>query len=109
MVQGAETQNTLHIEVGMNYYYELDQRTKKASEERWLLWCMPNCSPAEGGRMCFKTHDDFVANSTRVWVENANGVYLVKPVWGIHRPIDPYEFTMIKLRARTIKWWQDHD
>jgi len=107
MVQGAETQNTLHIEVGMNYYYELDQRTTKATEERWLLWCMPNCSPAEGGRMCFKTHDDFVSQSTRVWVENANGVYLVKPVWGIHRPIDPHEFTMIKLRARTIKWWQN--
>jgi hypothetical protein len=37
-------------------------------------------------------------------------VYLVKPVWGIHRgQADPHEFTMIKLRARTIKWWQDHE
>jgi hypothetical protein len=97
------------MESELNYYYELDQRTKKAFEENWLLWCMPNCSPAEGGRMCFKTHDDFVAASTRVWLENANGVYLVKPVWGIHRPTDPTEFTMIKLRARTIKWWQDHE
>ena len=93
----------------MNYYYELDTRTRKAAEERWLLWCMPNCSPAEGGRMCFKTHDDFVANSTRVWIENANSVYLVKPVWGIHRPIDPHEFTMIKLRAKTIRWWRDEE
>jgi hypothetical protein len=74
----------------MNYYYELDERTHKAKLEQWHLWCMPNCSPAEGGRMCFKTH-----------------VYLVKPVWGIHRPADPTEFTMIKLRAKTIKWWQD--
>jgi hypothetical protein len=32
---------------------------------------------------------------------------LVKPIWGIHRPTDTHEFTMIKLRARTIKWWQD--
>jgi hypothetical protein len=95
------------MESELNYYYELDQRTRKATEERWLLWCMPNCSPAEGGRMCFKTHDDFVSQSTRVWLENANSVYLVKPVWGIHRPIDPHEFTMIKLRARTIKWWRD--
>ena len=91
----------------MNYYYELDERTTKANLERWLLWCMPNCSPAEGGRMCFNTHDDFVAASTRVWLENANGVYLIKPVWGIRRSIDPHEFTMIKLRARTIKWWED--
>jgi hypothetical protein len=69
---------------------------------------MPNCSPAQGGRMCFKTHDDFVSNSTRVWLENANGVYLIKPVWGIHRgQFDAREFTMIKLRAKTIKWWKD--
>ena len=58
--------------------------------------------------MCFKTHDDFLAASTRVWLENANGVYLVKPHWGIRRgQADPKEFTMIKLRARIIKWWED--
>ena len=92
----------------MNYYYELEPAGSKANLEQWHLWCMPNCSPAEGGRMCFKTHDDFVANSRRVWLENANGVYLVKPHWGIYRgQVDRREFTMIKLRARTIKWWQD--
>jgi hypothetical protein len=92
----------------MNYYYELDERTKKAQLEKWHLWCMPNCSPAQGGRMCFKTHDDFVSNSSRVWLENANGVYLIKPSWGIYRgQFDQREFTMIKLRAKTIKWWQD--
>jgi hypothetical protein len=92
----------------MNYYYELDERTQKATLERWHLWCMPNCSPAEGGRMCFKTHDDFMSNSRRVWLENANGVYLVKPHGGIYRGrVDDREFTMIKLRARTIKWWED--
>jgi hypothetical protein len=49
-----------------------------------------------------------MSNSRRVWLENANGVYLVKPHWGIHRgQADPQEFTMIKLRARTIKWWED--
>jgi hypothetical protein len=96
------------MEPELNYYYELDERTNKARLEQWHLWCMPNCSPAEGGRMCFKTHDDFVSQSTRVWLENSNGVYLVKPVWGIHRgQVDSKEFTMIKLRARTIKWWED--
>ena len=92
----------------MNYYYELDERTNKARLEQWHLWCMPNCSPAQGGRMCFKTHDDCMSNSRRVWLENANGVYLIKPVWGIHRgQFDAREFTMIKLRAKTIKWWKD--
>jgi len=94
----------------LNYYYELDERTEKARLERWHLWCMPNCSPAEGGRMCFKTHDDFVSNSRRVWLENANGVYLIKPVWGIYRgQVDAREFTMIKLRARIIKWWEESE
>jgi hypothetical protein len=92
----------------MNYYYELDERTEKARLEQWHLWCMPNCSPAEGGRMCFKTHDDFLANSRRVWLENANGVYLVHPKWNLGRgQVNDKEFTMIKLRARTIKWWED--
>ena len=92
----------------MNYYYELDPRTEKAVDQAWRYWCMPNCSPAEGGHMNFKVHDDFVANSRRVWLENANGVYLVKPHWGIYRgQVDRRDFTMIKLRARTIKWWQD--
>ena len=63
----------------MNYYYELDTRTKKFNEQQWQWWCQPNCSPAEGGYMDFKLHDDMLANSTRVWLENANSIYLIKP------------------------------
>jgi hypothetical protein len=64
---------------------------------------MPNCSPAEGGHMDFEVHDEFVANSTRVWLENANSIYLIKPAWAIYRGhVDPKEFTMIKLRAKNI-------
>jgi len=87
----------------MNYYYELDPRTNKAFEQEWLYWCMPNCSPAEGGQINFKVHDEYVANSTRVWLENANGVYLVKPEWeGRRYRVDPREFTLIKLRAKNL-------
>jgi len=87
----------------MNYYYELDTRTQKYNQQQWQYWCMPNCSPAEGGHMDFKTHDDYVANSIRVWLENANGVYLVKPTWSIYRNnIDEREFTLVKLRAKNI-------
>ena len=87
----------------MNYYYELDPRTKKAFEQGWQYWCQPNCSPAEGGHMDFKLHDDYVANSTRVWLENANGVYLIKPAWAIYRgQVDPKEFTLVKLKAKNL-------
>ena len=87
----------------MNYYYELDPRTNKAFEQEWHYWCMPNCSPAEGGQMNFKVHDEFMASSTRVWLENANGVYLVKPEWEARRyNVCPKEFTLIKLKAKNI-------
>jgi len=87
----------------MNYYYELDPRTRKANEQQWLYWVMPNCSPAEGGWMDFKLHDDYIANSSKVWLENANGVYLIKPRWEAHRHIvDTKEFTMIKLKAKNL-------
>ena len=69
---------------------------------------MKNGSAGDGGKMCFKTHDEFVARSSRVWVENVNGVHQIKPDWyGMRGQVDPHEFTMVKLRARTIKWWHD--
>lgn len=87
----------------MNYYYELHPESGKAFEQAWKYWVMPNCSPAEGGKMNFKVHDEFVANSTRVWLENANGVYLVKPEWEARRyRVCPKEFTMIKLKAKNL-------
>lgn len=92
----------------MNYYYELDVRTDRYKEQQWQLWCMPNCSPAEGGHMDFKLHDDMVANSTRVWLENANSTYLIKPAWAIYRGhVDTKEFTMIKLKAKNLHRYYD--
>lgn len=93
----------------MNYYYEIDERYNgHVFGETWRYWCMYNCSPADGGKMCFKTHDDFVAHSSRVWLENANGVYQIKPDWYGHRNrIDSHEFMIIKIKSKTIKWWQD--
>jgi hypothetical protein len=87
----------------MNYYYELHPDSSKAFEQEWQYWCMPNCSPAEGGRMNFKLHDEYVANSTRVWLENSNGVYMVKPEWEARRfTVCHREFTMIKLKSKNL-------
>jgi hypothetical protein len=91
----------------MNYYYEIDPKyDSTVFGDKWRYWCMYNCSPADNGKMCFKTHDEFVARSSRVWLENANAVYLVHPKWNLGRgQVNDKEFTMIKLRAKTIKWW----
>lgn len=90
----------------MNYYYEIDPRYDgTVFGDKWRYWCMYNCSPADNGKMCFKTHDDFVARSTRVWLENANGVTLVKAhnsdlSWG---RIDEQELVWLKLVCRDIE------
>ena len=87
----------------MNYYYELHPDSGKAFDQQWKYWVMPNCSPAEGGHMNFAVHDEFVAHSTRVWLENANGVYMIKPAWEAKRfRVCPKEFTMIKLKAKNL-------
>jgi hypothetical protein len=90
----------------MNYYYELDERTEKAFNENWKYWCLFNCSPADNGHMPFHIHDEFLAHSKRAWLENANGVYQVHPAWHGHRPVDPQEFTLIKLKSKTIRYEQ---
>jgi hypothetical protein len=91
----------------MNYYYELNPGVQKAFGEQWPWWCLANCSIADGGLMPHLIHDEFVANSHRVWLENANGVYLVKPDWyGQRHRVDIREFTLIKLRARMIAYEQ---
>ncbi len=90
----------------MNYYYELNPVRKKAIGQEWSYWCLANCSIADGGgRMPYGVHDEFMANSQRVWLENANGVYLIKPdYYGQRHQVDPREFTMIKLKSRTIEY-----
>ena len=46
----------------MNYYYEIDPKYDGTIfGDKWRYWCMANCSPADNGKMCFKTHDEFVA------------------------------------------------
>jgi hypothetical protein len=89
----------------MNYYYEIDPKYDgTVFGDKWRYWCMYNCSPADNGKMCFKTHDDFVARSTRVWLENANGAVLVRQHGrDIHEKIQPKELTWIKLQARELE------
>lgn len=89
----------------MNYYYELNPTVKKVFGETWPYWCLANCSIADGGHLPHRVHDEFMANSRRVWLENANGVYLVKPDWYGHRHrVDPVEFVMIKLKSKVIEY-----
>ena len=85
----------------MNYYYEIDPNYEgHVFGEKWLYWCMPNCSPAEGGHMNFKVHDDMVAHSHRVWLENVNGITLIKEFGRtVHEKTPSNILTWLKLQA----------
>lgn len=87
----------------MNYYYEIPEGTSVLGQPSGYYY-QANCSPAQGGSLNHIVHSQALNQSTRVWLENANGVTLVKAPpnddsWG---QIDEREFVMIKLRARNL-------
>lgn len=92
------------VPTNMNYYYEIASNTISTVGIKPGFYCLANCSPAQGGTMDYSTHDVYYRHSERVWLENANGVTLIKAYsddrsWG---RVDPKEFVIVKLRARAI-------
>lgn len=88
----------------MNYYYEIPEDTSVFGRTGGGYYYQADCSPAQGGRLDHLMHSQAINHSSRVWLENANGVTLVKALpgdtsWG---EIDEREFIMIKLRARNL-------
>jgi len=86
----------------MNYYYEIPENISVLGRPGGGYYMLTDCSPAQGGRMNHAIHDFAFKDAIRVWLENANGVTLVKAPrgntsWG---EVDPKEFTWIKLKAR---------
>lgn len=87
----------------MNYYYEIPSSTSFLGRPGGYYY-QANCSPAQGGSLNHIVHSEAIKYSTRVWLENANGVTLVKALpnddgWG---QIDEREFVMVKLQARNL-------
>ena len=87
----------------MNYYYEIPEGTSVLGRPSGYYY-QAHCSPAQGGSLNHIVHNQALNASTRAWLENANGVTLVKALpndtsWG---QIDEREFVMIKLRARNL-------
>lgn len=88
----------------MNFYYEIPEDTSVLGRPGGGYYYQANCSPAQGGSLNHIIHHHALENSTRVWLENANGVSLIKgersTYWGSE--IDDREFIMIKLKARNL-------
>jgi len=89
----------------MNYYYEIPESTKVFGNNHNGYWVYPNCSPAQGGDMNHVIHSECIKASTRAWVENANGVTLIKEQRREVSTViseNSQEFMFVKLRARNI-------
>ena len=86
----------------MTYYYEISNGSILGKPPGFYYYA--NLSPAQGGHMNYTVHDAIYQCSCRVWLENANGVTLVKAVaddnsFGI---VDESEFLFVKLKAKDI-------
>lgn len=90
----------------INYYYEIkDDVTVFGHKQKYLAHfdVMPGINMSSS--VWRKFHDEACKNSSRVWLENANGVCLVKGPhtdlsWG---KVDEREFVWLKLICKDIE------
>jgi hypothetical protein len=87
----------------MDYYYEITPDTTVFGRSvRYLA--RYNFHPGEASRGEFKLHNEAMQNSSRVWLQNSNGAYLVeRNRREVLQPISEREFTWIKLQALDIE------
>lgn len=90
----------------INYYYEIkDDVTVFGYTQKYLAHfdVMPGINMSSSAWRKF--HDEAVKNSTRVWLENANGVTLIKAPsddnsWG---KVNEQELVWLKLICKDIE------
>ena len=87
----------------INYYYEIKDDVKVFGHAHKYLAHFDIKPGQAGGWRNF--HDEAVMNSTRVWLENANGVTLVKAPandtsWG---RVDKQELVWLKLICKDVE------
>jgi len=87
----------------MDYYYEIKPDvTVFGRNVRYLA--RYNFHPGEAMSYEFKMHDEAVKHSSRVWLQNGNGTYLVESLGReVLTPVAEREFTWIKLQAQDIE------
>jgi hypothetical protein len=88
----------------INYYYELKPGTSVLGRDEKYI-AQFDFNPTRAMSYEFKIHDDAMLNSSRVWMENANGVTLIKgPItdtsWG---QVNEQELVWLKLICRDIE------
>lgn len=87
----------------IDYYYEFPEGARLFDQPtRYAL--MRGYHPEQASTSQHLFHSQCYNNSTRVWLENANGAYLVRQGGReVHEKIHPKELTWIKLQARELE------
>jgi len=88
----------------IDYYYELEPGTKFLGQEAKYL-VRYDFDPTHALSWEFHWHDSALKVSSRVWLQNSNGISLVKGPQGrlLAEPIDEHEFVWIKLQAQDME------
>lgn len=87
----------------IDYYYEFPPgHSVFGQPTRYAL--MRGYHPEQASTSQHLFHSECYNNSIRVWLENANGAYLVRQSGReVHEKIQPKELTWIKLQAREME------
>ena len=87
----------------MDYYYEIKPGTTVFGRNVKYL-ARYNFHPGKAMSYEFKMHNEALTNSSRVWLQNSNGSFLVE-YFGreVLTPVAEREFTWIKLQAVDIE------
>lgn len=90
----------------INYYYEIEPGTKVFGHNYKYLAHL-DAKPNDMFNQWRYFHDEAMKHSTRVWLENANGVRLIKTReygdMSFGEVTDTREFFWIKLQCRDIE------
>ena len=89
----------------INYYYEIqDGVTVCGHKQKYLAQF--DVHPGLGQRgLNWHFHDEALKYSSRVWLENANGISLIKGPMGelVQERVDEYELVWLKLICKDIE------
>lgn len=85
----------------INYYYEIREGARLFGQDiRYLS--ITDLKPGTVGWR--HLHEESLNYSSRVWLENANGINLViEDGQEVHKPVDPYLITWLKLICKDIE------
>jgi hypothetical protein len=89
----------------INYYYELAEDVKMFGRVTCRYLAQFDVHPGKSGLFNSIWHDEAMKHSTRVWLENANGVSLVKGPMGqlVQERVNEQELVWLKLICKDVE------